>query len=96
MKIEGYEEISNKEYNELRGYGGLYVDDNDSGKVRWFKKAQKFPIGFKIDLNHKVIIRGDGEVNFIHRDEIVFTVYPKEIPSLIEAVEKAKEVANKK
>ena len=96
MKIEGYEEISLEEHNKLRGYRGLYVDDQDSNKVRYFKKVQTFPIPFKIDSNHDIDVLINGEMDFNKDDETVFVVFPEEIPLLVKAVEKAKEVIKEK
>jgi len=95
MKIEGYEEISREEYNELRGYEGLYVDDNDLGKVWWFKKAQKFPIVFE-DEDKKITVDERGIFMIDNNDkESVRFDYDGSFPLLVKAVEKAKEVMKK-
>ena len=96
MKIENYEEISLEEHMELRGYEGLYVDDQDSNKVRYFKKVQKFPIVFEygtlkciIGENKWLDIQSDdGEIAIGGIDGARFKI-------LVKAVEKAKEVAKK-
>ena len=95
MKIEGYEEISREEYNKLRGYGGLYVDDSDSGKVRWFKKVQKFPIVFEDDERKVEVNKEDITINDLYNNSLIIFNYNQSFPLLIKAVEKAKEVMKK-
>jgi len=96
MKIEGYQEISEEEYEKLSPNEGASFTDWETGEENYFKKAQKFPINFQIDSNHDIDILSEGEMEFNHDDVTVFTVLPEEIPKLVKAVEKAKEVIKNK
>ena len=95
MKIEGYTEISLEEHNKLRGYGGLYVDDQDSNKVRYFKKTQKFPICFE-NKNFDIRVNVDSIVVYEKGDDEILTFqYNNSFPLLVKAIKKAEEVAKK-
>ena len=95
MKIENYEEISLEEHMELRGYEGLYVDDQDSNKVRYFKKVQKFPICFE-NGNFDIRVNVDSIVVYEKGDCGILTFqYNNSFPLLVKAVKKAEEVAKK-
>ena len=96
MKIEGYEEISEKEYKGLPSDEGIEIVDHYGDKFHYFKKAQKFPIVFEYGTL-KCIIReskwmdvqsDDGEIAIGGIDGERFKL-------LVKAVEKAREVMKK-
>lgn len=104
MKIEGYEEISEEEYDELPddGTGAIFADD-EQGKY-YFKKAQKFPIVFEDD-EKKIGIDKDGLwILDVGSNDCVYLWFNKSFPLLKQAMNeidelglaKAKEVMNKK
>lgn len=73
------------------------TDEEYSKYVKKLKKgkAQKFPICFALDSNHKINVLYDGEMECKIGNEVVFVILPEEIPKFIKAVEKAKEVMKK-
>jgi len=95
MKIEGYEEISQKEYNKLLEDEGATFTDWKTNEVHHFKKAQKFPIEF-VGNNHKIKVEENGILIMDIIDEFYIRFnYNESFPLLVKAVEKAKEVAKK-
>jgi len=92
MKIEGYEEISWREFIKLPETEKAAFHEGEPIKSYYFRKLQKFPINFQIDSNHDIDILSEGKMEFNHDGLTVFTVLPEEIPKLVKAVEKAKEV----
>lgn len=95
MKIEGYIEITEEEYDNLPDevVGGIFFDD-EQGNF-YFKKAQKFPIVFedgsrKIEVYEKDI----WLINKINKEQISFRC-DASFPLLLKAVKKAEEIMKK-
>lgn len=95
MKIEVGEEISLDEFDKLPDDEGISVINHYEGTDSYFKKAQKFPIVFEVSLRDKIRVDGNGSISFYHNDKLVFFIAPSELPLLVKAVEKAKEVMKK-
>ncbi len=92
MKIEGYEEISLKEYKKLPRDERRELIDGYDETICYFKKTQKFPICFEDDSYKIEVI--ESNIKIIHKlNEKKFDFnYDKSFPLLVKAVEKAKEV----
>jgi len=76
MKVEGYEEISERDYYGLPEFEGLQVLDNSNKKFHYFKKAQKFPIDFKIREKHEINVKDNGQMNFRYFGDVVLNSNP--------------------
>jgi len=95
MKIEGFEEISKKEYYALPDEEGLCVWSDYDDKEYYFEKLQKFPIVFEDD---SIIIEVESDlIRMIDKsdEEVTYCYYKENFPLLVKAVEKAKEVMKK-
>ena len=89
MKIEGYEEISDGEYIKLPS-NKTAVFLNEKNILHYFKEVQKFPIVFE-DEWRKIKVCED-RIWFIDKADDEKVYFEENIPLLIEAIEKLKEI----
>lgn len=94
MKIEGYEEISEEEYENLGDTEGAVFEDWETDKKYYFKKVQKFPIVFEDDIYKIEISERMIEIKIKGAVDYSCFAYDKSFPLLVKAVEKAKGVMN--
>ena len=95
MKIEGFIEISEGEYEKLSADEGLKFDDAYNQKTSYFKKTQEFPIVFPFDSGYKIEVDDIGDLYFIKHGKCTFVLTNKAIPILYQAVMKSKEMMKK-
>jgi len=81
MKIEGYEEISEKEYKKLptKKRGGMLQDDK--GKVHFFQQKQKLPKVLESD-DRKIEFHSYGLV-LVNKNDGEFVVFDKGVNFLM-------------
>jgi len=92
MKIPGYEEISEEEYDKLPDHEGACFRDYKTDEAHFFRKVQKFPIVFE-DEDKKIIVgKSDIELKQKNTEDNLYFAYGLGFPLLVKAVEKAKEV----
>jgi len=95
MEIEGYEEINEREYNEIYDGKRAYFKNPETDETNFFKKIQKFPIVFE-DKYYKFEIFEDIIKIIAKNTSSIFEVgYKESFPLLVKAIEKAKEVMKK-
>ena len=92
MKIKGYEEITEGEFNKSGSNNVAYFSDLKTNKTYHFKIIQEFPIVFE-DETRTIQLTKDGI--FIHdkiSHEEIYCDYNESFPLLVKAVKKAQEV----
>jgi len=95
MKIEGYIEISEEEYDRLSAEETALFDIGVNEKRHYFKKAQKFPICFEDDDREIKVEKGVLIIAAKEDNQVITFGYTESFPLLVKAVEKAKEVMKK-
>jgi len=95
MKIDGYTEITEEEFDILGPHNGVVVYNSYEGEDYYFKKdepKQEFPIVFK-DSERRIEITEDGIIILnMNNDESILFNKDYNFPLLLEAVKKAQEI----
>lgn len=92
MKIEGYKEITEVEYDKFSNEEGARFYNYKTNEAHFFKEVNKFPIVFEDEFRRIEVYEKRITIqNTIDKEKIIFD-YSVSYPLLLEAMKKAEEI----